>query len=162
MEKYDYSNKNFRKINGKPLFQYILEAALEAKIKINSNFDVEIVVSSDDKNIIDHANSIQADIAPFRRPIRYSKDDSLSIDAMKHALEYMEKDKKIKYDYIVKVADFYYLKSAQTMKKKIVTETNIKKVSIMKISANNFRVFLGPFKDLNLIKKAFYFITKWF
>ena len=64
-------------------------------------------------------------------------------------------DKKIKYDYIVKVADFYYLKSAQTMKKKIVTETNIKKVSIMKISANNFRVFLGPFKDLNLIKKAF-------
>ena len=33
------SNKNFRKINGKPLFQYILEAALEAKIKINSNFD---------------------------------------------------------------------------------------------------------------------------
>ena len=94
------SNKNFRKINGKPLFQYILEAALEAKIKINSNFDVEIVVSSDDKNIIDHANSIQADIAPFRRPIRYSKDDSLSIDAMKHALEYMEKDKKIKYDQI--------------------------------------------------------------
>ena len=64
-------------------------------------------------------------------------------------------DKKIKYDYIVKVADFYYLKSAQTMKKKIVAETNIKKVSIMKISPNNFRVFLGPFKDLSLIKKAF-------
>ena len=67
------SNKNFRKINGKPLFQYILEAALEVKTKINSNFDVEIVVSSDDKNIIDHANSIKADIAPFRRPINTAK-----------------------------------------------------------------------------------------
>ena len=41
------------------------------------------------------------------------------------------------------------------MKKKIVAETNIKKVSIMKISPNNFRVYLGPFKDLSLIKKAF-------
>ena len=40
------------------------------------------------------------------------------------------------------------------MKKKIVKETNIKKVSIENIT-NNFRVFLGPFKDLNLIKKAF-------
>ena len=81
--------------------------------------------------------------------------DGISINNLS-STEIEEKiDKKIKYDYIVKVADFYYLKSAQTMKKKIVTETNIKKVSIMKISANNFRVFLGPFKDLNLIKKAF-------
>ena len=46
------------------------------------------------------------------------------------------------------------------MKKRIIKETNIKKVSILKISTNNFRVFLGPFKDLNLIKKAFDDMTK--
>ena len=69
-------------------------------------------------------------------------------------------DKKVKYDYIIKIADFYYLKSAQSMKKRIIKETNIKKVSILKISTNNFRVFLGPFKDLNLIKKAFDDMTK--
>ena len=81
--------------------------------------------------------------------------DGISINNLGSA-EIEEKiDKKIKYDYIVKVADFYYLKSAKTMKKKIVAETSIKKVSIMKISANNYRVFLGPFKDLSLIKKAF-------
>ena len=41
---------------------------------------------------------------------------------------YFYPHKKVKYDYIVKVADFYYLKSAQTMKKKIINETSIKKV----------------------------------
>ncbi len=81
--------------------------------------------------------------------------DGISINNL-GSTEVKEKiDKKIKYDYIVKVADFYYLKSAKNMKKKIVEETSIKKVSILKISANNYRVFLGPFKDLSLIKKAF-------
>ena len=42
--------------------------------------------------------------------------DGISINNLSSEIE--EKiDKKIKYDYIVKVADFYYLKSAQTMKK---------------------------------------------
>ena len=72
--------------------------------------------------------------------------DGISINNLSSNETEEKIDKKIKYDYIVKVADFYYLKSAQSMKK-IVKETNIKKVSILKISANNFRVFLGPLKN---------------
>ena len=86
--------------------------------------------------------------------------DGISINNLSSNNEEEKIDKKVKYDYIIKIADFYYLKSAQSMKKRIIKETNIKKVSILKISKNNFRVFLGPFKDLNLIKKAFDDMTK--
>ena len=41
------------------------------------------------------------------------------------------------------------------MKKKIINETSIKKVSIKEVSNNYFRVFLGPFNKVELIKKAF-------
>ena len=81
--------------------------------------------------------------------------DGISINDLSINQDKEKIDKKVKYDYIVKVADFYYLKSAQTMKKKIVKETGIKKVSIIELSENNFRVFLGPFKNLKLIKEAF-------
>ena len=81
--------------------------------------------------------------------------DGISINDLSINQNKEKIDKKVKYDYIVKVADFYYLKSAQTMKKRIINETGIKKVSIIELSKNNFRVFLGPFENLKLIKEAF-------
>ena len=41
------------------------------------------------------------------------------------------------------------------MKKRIKDETNISNVKINKLSSNSFRVFIGPFKDLKSIEKAF-------
>ena len=41
------------------------------------------------------------------------------------------------------------------MKKRIINETKIKNVKINKLSSNVFRVYLGPFKDLKSIEKAF-------
>ena len=41
------------------------------------------------------------------------------------------------------------------MKSRILNETNIKKVKIIKLSSTNFRVFLGPFSDLSSLKKSF-------
>ena len=41
------------------------------------------------------------------------------------------------------------------MKNRIINETKIKNVKINKLSSNAFRVYLGPFKDLKSIEKAF-------
>ena len=59
------------------------------------------------------------------------------------------------FTYIIKVADFYYNNTAILMKKRIKDETNISNVKINKLSSNSFRVFIGPFKDLKSIEKAF-------
>ena len=62
---------------------------------------------------------------------------------------------KEKFSYIIKIADFYFEKSAKNMKSRIIAETIIKKISISKLSSTKFRVFIGPFKDLNSLKKSF-------
>ena len=64
------------------------------------------------------------------------------------------KDKK-NFNYIIKIADFYFEKSAKEMAQIIKSETSIKKVKINKISTTKFRVFLGPFNNLNYLKKQF-------
>ncbi len=69
-----------------------------------------------------------------------------------------KKNKKVKkkqFNYILKIADFYFQKSANQMKSRISDETTIKKVHIDKLSATKFRVFLGPFSNLNSLKKSF-------
>jgi len=60
-----------------------------------------------------------------------------------------------KFSYIIKIADFYFEKSADQMKTRVLTETSIKKVNIKKLSKNKFRVYLGPFNNLNSLKKSF-------
>jgi len=59
------------------------------------------------------------------------------------------------FNYIIKIADFYFKDSAKLMVKRIKEETKVNKVKIMNISNTNFRVYLGPYKDLNSLQKAF-------
>tara|TARA_B100000579_G_scaffold397950_1_gene377881 strand:+ start:1839 stop:2594 length:756 start_codon:yes stop_codon:yes gene_type:complete len=68
--------------------------------------------------------------------------------------------KKKNFNYIIKIADFYFEDTAKMMKKRILNETNIKKVYINTISNNSFRVFLGPFKDLKSLENDFNSIKK--
>ena len=60
-----------------------------------------------------------------------------------------------KFTYIIKIADFYFEKSANQMKRRFLDETSIEKVNINKLSKNIFRVYLGPFNNLNSLKKSF-------
>ena len=62
--------------------------------------------------------------------------------------------------YIIKIADLYFKDSAIILKKRLNEEFDIKDVSIKKISENNYRVFLGPFNNLESIKKEFNNINK--
>ena len=57
--------------------------------------------------------------------------------------------------YIIKVADFYFEDTASVMVKRITNETRIKKPKIKKISDKKYRVFLGPFNNINSLQKSF-------
>ena len=63
-------------------------------------------------------------------------------------------DKK-EFNYIIKIADFYYEDTAKSMIIRIEEETEFKKAKINKISNNQFRVFLGPFNNINSLQTAF-------
>ena len=60
-----------------------------------------------------------------------------------------------KFSYSIKVADFYYKKSAELMIDRIKTETSINDVKLIKLSKTNYRVLLGPFNDINSLKESF-------
>lgn len=64
------------------------------------------------------------------------------------------------FKYIIKFADLYFEDSAITLKSRLLDEFDITKVKIKKISKNTYRVYKGPFGDLNSIKKAFNDINK--
>ena len=67
---------------------------------------------------------------------------------------------KKKFEYVIKVADFYFHDSAKSLKKRIKNETNISNVRINKISNTKFRVYLGPFYNLKSIETNYYKILK--
>ena len=67
--------------------------------------------------------------------------------------------KKDKFNYIIKIADFYYENTAIMMQKRIKDELNLNSSKISKISNTNFRVYLGPFDNLKSLKNAFDGIT---
>ena len=63
--------------------------------------------------------------------------------------------KKKNFKYSIKIADFYYKESAESMINRIKKETNIKKPFIKKISNTKYRVLLGPFDDIKKIENTF-------
>tara|TARA_Y100000996_G_scaffold400165_1_gene369899 strand:- start:300 stop:1055 length:756 start_codon:yes stop_codon:yes gene_type:complete len=60
-----------------------------------------------------------------------------------------------KFSYIIKIADFYFKDSANLLVKRITNETPIKKINLERLSDTNYRVFLGPFDNLNSLKSSF-------
>jgi hypothetical protein len=60
-----------------------------------------------------------------------------------------------KFSYSIKVADFYYKKTANLMIDRIKTETSINKVKLIELSKTNYRVLIGPYNDINSLKDSF-------
>lgn len=71
--------KNVLQAGGKPLIAWTIEAAL------NSRFVSEVILSSDDDEIIEVAKGLGCKV-PFRRPIHLASDTSTSIDVVLHAI----------------------------------------------------------------------------
>ena len=59
------------------------------------------------------------------------------------------------FNYIIKIANFYYEDTAKLVKDRIMSETNIKKINIDKTSKNNFRLSIGPYKSLENLRNDF-------
>ncbi len=82
--------------------------------------------------------------------------DGISISDLSKNKEKTKKNKKKdNFNYIIKLADFYYENSAKMMQKRIKEELNLNNSRIIKISNTNYRVYFGPYDNLKSLKKAF-------
>ena len=60
-----------------------------------------------------------------------------------------------KFSYEIKIADFYFNDTASLLVDRIVKETMIKDAKIKKINEKKYRVYAGPFNNINSLQKSF-------
>ncbi len=87
-------DKNITELAGKPLIAFTIEATL-ASSRLS-----DAIVSTDSKKIIEIARRFGANV-PFLRPEVLSKDDSSTIDVIKHAVIWYEQKRKQRIDIVV-------------------------------------------------------------
>lgn len=65
------------------------------------------------------------------------------------------KESKNEFNYAIFLADFYFKNSSDFMVQRIKNNTSINNINVSKIRSNQYRVTIGPFKDLNSLKNSF-------
>jgi CMP-N,N'-diacetyllegionaminic acid synthase len=88
--------KNIKPIAGTPLIGYTIAEALKSK------YITRYIVSTDDEEIQQVAIQCGAD-APFLRPGEFSTDGASSASALQHAVDWVEQQEAVKYDYVVEL-----------------------------------------------------------
>jgi CMP-N,N'-diacetyllegionaminic acid synthase len=79
--------KNIKLLNGKSLLAYTAEIALQ------SSYLTEVILSSEDEQIIKTAKSLGVKV-PFRRPLSLAQDHTPSLDVVLHAVQWYEKQNR--------------------------------------------------------------------
>ena len=88
--------KNIQLLNKQPLLAYTIIESLKSK------YLDDYIISTDSERIRKIALDYGADV-PFLRPADLSGDFVSSVDALKHAVLWMENKKNIKYDYVIEL-----------------------------------------------------------
>ena len=81
--------------------------------------------------------------------------ESISVDDLNSEIVTTSDAVANKFDYSIKIADFYFKNTAVSMLDRIKKETSVNNASMQTLSNTQYRVFLGPFYDINSLQKAF-------
>ncbi len=87
--------KNILLLDGKPLIEYTIEAALNA-----GDLFYRVIVSTEDAEIADISRRAGAEV-PFLRPPQLARDDTPTLLVLQHALDYVERNDGIVIDWIM-------------------------------------------------------------
>ena len=88
--------KNIRRLNGKPLIAYTIEAAKRSKYRKYA----DLICSTDDRAIAGVARRWGCEV-PFMRPRTLATGKAASLAVAQHALRFMEKTRGLRYSYLV-------------------------------------------------------------
>ena len=69
-------------------------------------------------------------------------------------------DDRKSFNYSIKITEFYFLKNANELKKRIENDTSLKNINIISIKDTRHRVLLGPYSNINTLQSAYNSINK--
>jgi len=81
--------------------------------------------------------------------------NKISISDLKIIKKKVKKKINNEFSYTIKIADFYFNDTAIIMLNRIKTKSLIKNPKITKISDKKYRVYLGPFSNINSLQKSY-------
>ena len=122
------------------------------EIDINEPYTSIIEIDKNSSFVAKKAKTFEEErVVAEKAPVDEIGVKDLNSDSKNHN----QKNKKKDFRYVIKLADFYFIDSATSLKKRVKIELGLKNVHINKISETKFRVYLGPFKDLLSIQRTF-------
>jgi len=90
-----------------------------------------------------------------KAPVENISIKNISIEKSSVTIKPKNKKKLNDFNYIIKIADLFFKDSAMMLIKRLENEFNISNLKIKKMSKNTYRVYKGPFKNLDTIKNEF-------
>ena len=124
----EIKNKNIKKLGGKPLCAWIIQAALKSKL-IN-----RVIVSTDSIKYAKIAKYYKAEI-PVLRPKKLSTDRSKEVQFVKHMLQFLKKEENYEPDIVVRLlatCPFQKTKDIDSLITKIINKKYNSAVIIVK------------------------------
>jgi len=111
--------KNMQKVRGRTLTEWTVQCALDSGVA------ADVVVTTDDEEMQQEAIRVGAK-APFLRPAHLASDTADSYDAVKHAVEWMEKERGKRYSHVLLLQATTPFRSAEDVKEavRMLTEQN--------------------------------------
>jgi len=149
--------KNKKIISGKALIAYTIEVAKEC------NYIDDYIISTDDEDIIKIANKYNIP-TPFKRPKYLCKSNVSRIDAVIHAVKWVEKKWKKKYDIVVDLSATSPLRTVKDIKSAIELLINEKADNVFSVSPAYRNPYYNMVEDVNgkirKVKELNYKVTK--
>jgi len=125
--------KNIKRLAGKPLIYYTINAAQKSKLI------TECIVSTDDSEIAKISSELGANV-PFLRPGELAQDATPTLPVIQHSVQFLEKEKVVKYDYIVilqPTSPFRLPEDIDNTIEKLITSGADSAVSLVEIEPRN-------------------------
>ena len=179
-----YSNKGFALVYSNDLYkQKIIDKKIDErsliifqkKLKINTQVKITNIINGKmriakeldldiNEPYVEIIEILENSIFVALKAKTYDEEKSVAIkapvnDISINNLNIIKKDNQgktnIRFSYVVKIADFYFKDTALMMQNRIKTDSPIKNSKIKKISDKKYRVYLGPFNDINSLQKSY-------
>ena len=113
-------NKNIRPIKGKPLLEYSVFTALEAK---KENILSDIILSTDSREYLELLNDYDI-YKDYLRPKKFAQDNSPTIDAIQDAISWLEKNHNKTFDAVMTLQPTSPFRTLEHIKNAILMLTN--------------------------------------
>ena len=145
--------KIYKKADYPKIFNVVINKEIASILELDVNNPyVEVFETKKNKTFVaKESNTFEEEKnVSEKAPVNEVEMDDLTIEKNKSE----EKIDKKSY-FVLVINDFYYIDSANNLKKSLIEKTKLDNISVKKINDNKYRLLVGPFENFNALKTTY-------